>query len=341
MSTGVQTETTGMSVPSMRVGVVIPTYNRAADLQRALKSVLSQTFPVTEIIVVDDGSTDNTEEVVAGFGRNVRYIRQANAGPSAARNNGIRATTAEWIAFLDSDDWWMPEKIQLQVDALQRSPGTAVAYTSAWIISQDGTREMVRAVEPAGLWPAMRHSNLITSSSSVMVRREAVIAEGCFNESLAVGEDWDLWIRLAQKHTFAVVSEPVTAYMITPNSLSQDPQRTIADTERMLEGTLLCGLRGPARLIWRRKIRATQIFRAAMNTRGIDRAVERHLLVRSLVQWPSPFFFVRRWMALAHCLLGRKPGRRNRLGFRAALPLLPETNKAPGLTTPSKPGTSE
>jgi glycosyltransferase involved in cell wall biosynthesis len=287
------------------VSVVIPTYNRAADLKRALDSVSLQTVPIAEIIVVDDGSTDNTRDVVSQFGRGIVYLHQDNAGVAAARNRGIGAATGEWIAFLDSDDWWMPEKIQLQIEALQRKKGAALAYTSAWIISNDGTREIAQAAEPAQLWPAMRHSNMITSTSCVMVRREALVAEGSFNESLAVGEDWDLWIRLAQKYPFAVVSEPVTAYMITPNSLSQDPERTIADTERMLEGRLLCGLQGSARLIWRRRIRAAQIFRAAMNARGVDRAFELRLLLRSLAQWPSPFFFFRRWKALAHCLLGR------------------------------------
>lgn len=288
------------------VSVVIPTYNRAADLSRALESVVSQTFPVTEIIVVDDGSTDNTREVVAQFGSRVIYIHQKNAGAAAARNRAIGVATGEWLAFLDSDDWWMPDKIQLQLDALARSPRAVLSYTSAWIVSQGGAREMFRAVEPAKLRRALRHSNLITSCSSVMVRREAVIAEGCFDESLSLSDDWDMWVRLAQKHPFAVVSEPVIAYAITPNSLSQDPKRTMTDTEHMLEGTLLRGLRGPSRMIWRRKIRAAQLCRAALNARGIDRALELQLLLRSLAQWPSPFFFFRRWKMLAVYILRRK-----------------------------------
>jgi glycosyltransferase involved in cell wall biosynthesis len=297
---------TGLQPPPVRVSAVIPTYNRAADLKRALDSVLSQTVPVAEIIVVDDGSTDNTKEVVARFGSRVAYIHQNNAGAAAARNRAIRMATGEWLAFLDSDDWWMPEKIRLQVEALHSNPRAVLAYTSAWIISPDGTREMSPAVEPSDLWPTLRHSNLIASCSSVMVRREAVVAEGGFDESLSLSDDWDLWIRLAQKHPFAVVSEPVTAYMITPNSLSQDPQRTLSDTEHMLEGTLLCGLRGPSRVIWRRKIRAAQLCRAAINARGVDRALELRILLRSLAQWPSPFFFFRRWKMLAVYILRRK-----------------------------------
>lgn len=300
---------TDLQLPPVRVSVVIPTYNRAADLRRALDSVLSQTFPVAEIIVVDDGSTDNTREVVAQFGSRVSYFHQNNAGGAAARNRGIRLAKGEWIALLDHDDWWMPEKIQLQVEALHRNPGAVLAYTSAWIISLDGARAIAQAVEPAQLWPALRHSNLIASCSSVMVRREAVIAAGCFDESLSISDDWDLWIRLAQKHPFAVVSEPVTNYMVNPNSLSHDPERTMADTEHMLEATLLCGLRGPTRVIWRRRIRAAQLFRAAVNARGVGRALELRLLLQLLAQWPSPFFFVRRWKMLAVYILHRKASR--------------------------------
>jgi teichuronic acid biosynthesis glycosyltransferase TuaG len=295
--------------PAMQVSALIPTYNRATDVKRALDSVLSQTFPVAEIIVVDDGSTDNTREVVASFGDRVRYIYKKNAGLSAARNTGIQAATGEWIAFLDSDDWWFPDKIRLQAEALHRHPGAALAYTTGWAISANGTREILRPVDPARLWPALRHSNQLTGGpSSVMIRRDVVLAEGGFNESLVMGEDWDLWVRLVRKYSFAFVPEPVTAITITPHSMSQNPERTVAGAERMLEGPLLDGLRGAGRLIWRRRIRAAQIFHAAVTAREIDHAYGRRLLVRSLMQWPSPFFLVRRWKALAHCLLRRTSG---------------------------------
>jgi glycosyltransferase involved in cell wall biosynthesis len=288
----------------MRVSVVIPTYNRAADLKRALESVIAQTYRIEEIIVVDDGSTDNTQQMVAALPGPVQYVYQKNAGPAAARNRGIRMASGDWIAFLDSDDWWFPDKIRLQVEAAELDARVALVYTSACIVSPDGTQEIMQAADPAKLWPAMRHSNLVFAGGScVMARRDAIMAEGCFPESLMVGEDWGLWASLARKHPFASVQEPVTAICVSHTSISHDPERTVTDMERILEGTLLAGLGGPMRWMWRRKIRAALFFRAAMNARILDRAYERRLLFRSLMQWPSPVFFFRRWKALAASVL--------------------------------------
>jgi glycosyltransferase involved in cell wall biosynthesis len=298
---------------AFQVSVVIPTYNRAADVKRALDSVLSQTFPVIEIIVVDDGSTDNTREVVADFGEHVRYIYKQNAGLSKARNTGIQAATCDWVAFLDSDDWWFPKKIQMQADAIKRNPEADLIYTSGWAVAVDGTRTLLQAADPTCLWPGLRYSNLLTGGpSSVMIRRDVLLAVGGFNESLVMSEDWELWVRLIQKHAFTFVSEPVTGISITPNSMSQNPEKTIAGAERIMESPLLDGLQGVKRVIWRRRIRASQIFHAAITAREFDRAHGRRLLLRSLAQWPSPFFLFKRWKALAVGLLGRKFDRPSR-----------------------------
>ena len=106
----------------MTVSAVIPAYNSGESIARAIESVLCQTYPADEIIVVDDGSTDNTAEMVQSFGERVIFIRQENAGASVARNTGIQAARFDWIAFLDADDEWVPEKLRLQVELLQRHP---------------------------------------------------------------------------------------------------------------------------------------------------------------------------------------------------------------------------
>jgi len=119
------------------VSVIIPTYNRASWLRGAIDSVLDQTFADFELIVVDDGSTDNTKEIVADYGDKIRYFYQPNKGPSAARNTGIGQAKADLICFLDSDDRWIKNKLQTQVEFIRQNPLTKISYTNEiWIRSQ-------------------------------------------------------------------------------------------------------------------------------------------------------------------------------------------------------------
>src|SRR5689334_18705546 len=113
-----------------RITTVIPVYNGAGEIRRSLDSVLAQTRPVDEVIVVDDGSTDGTREIALGYGGVVRLVRQQNAGAAAARNHGVREAASEWVAFLDHDDEWMPEKIERQVAVLEQHPGVKLCYCS-------------------------------------------------------------------------------------------------------------------------------------------------------------------------------------------------------------------
>lgn len=139
---------------SSTVAAVIPTYNSAHLIRRALDSVVAQTRPVDEIIVVDDGSTDNTEEVVKAYA-GVRYIRQENSGAAIARNNGIFAAQSEWIAFLDADDEWLPDKILRLTEA---AGDYGVAYSNYWI-EESGRRTLTRCIPSDRLWPSIRYRN--------------------------------------------------------------------------------------------------------------------------------------------------------------------------------------
>jgi glycosyltransferase involved in cell wall biosynthesis len=282
----------------MKISVVIPTYNYGTYLSRAIESVLAQTHPVHEIIVVDDGSTDDTRATAARFGERIRYIFQENRGLSAARNTGIRAATGEWVAFLDADDWWLPEKIQLQVAAADRDPQTGLVYTAAWTQTPDGAAGLVPATPPARIWPKLRYSNCVSNGSSAMVRRDALLAEGGFDELLTACEDWDMWVRLARKYRFAVVEAPVTMIAVWPQSMSSNHERMLANTEKIIDKTLLAGLRGWRRSLWRRRVWGAQLFGAAITARNLGPTDERRLLLRSLIQWPSPVFLPRRWAAL-------------------------------------------
>jgi glycosyltransferase involved in cell wall biosynthesis len=293
------------SPAAMDISVVIPTYNHARFLAQAIESALNQTYPVREVIVVDDGSTDNTPAVAAAFGDRIRYIRQENSGPSRARNRGIREARYPWIALLDSDDWWLPEKIRLEREALARDPDATLVYSSVYWVRQDGSWELRRALPPHRLWPRLRyHQCVLGSDSVVLVRRDALLEAGGFDETLIACEDWDLWVRLRVRHRFVCVHEPIAAIRIEPDSLSADGPRMLLHAERIMEGTLLLGLKGFSRWSWRRRIRAADLYRAALIARDAGAQDERALLVKSLRQWPSPFLIPARWTALVQNLLG-------------------------------------
>ena len=287
----------------MRISAIVPAYNHAQYLNESIGSILAQTQPVDEIILVDDGSTDETRQVAASFGRRVKYIYQTNRGLSAARNTGVRAASCEWVALLDSDDWWKPHKIRLQREAALRRPTAALVYTATTTAFPDGSESVGKPVPPDALWPMLRVTNLI-APSSIMARRDALLDCGGFNEQLTACEDWDMWVRLRQRHSFANVPEAVTVYRYGESSMSNNVGRMLSNMERILEPTLLVNLDGPRRILWRRRIRAVQLFHAALMARSIGEAEERHYLTRSLAQWPSPCFWPTRYAAVARNTLG-------------------------------------
>ena len=213
----------------MFVSAIIPTYNRKLRLFQAVDSVLAQTKPVEEVIVVDDGSTDGTFEAVrARYGPLVKAIRQDNAGASAARNCGMREARGEWIALLDSDDLWLPAKIKRQFEALAEFGDKAeVCFTNN---SFSGNPEMTRSVfEEAGFAGAARiglleePAKLILAgrepfyTSSFLMRRSLLTESGGFDESLAIREDTDLFFRLCFKTRFCFVGEPLVEIDRTPS----------------------------------------------------------------------------------------------------------------------------
>ncbi len=193
------------------VSVVIPAYNSAHSLSDAIDSVRMQRWPNLEIIVVDDGSTDQTDRVLTDLaGPDVHVIRQEeNAGPAAARNAGIQAAHGKWIAFLDADDIWLPGKLKKQFQAICRNPDAAVVYSDGYVRHVDGQLRERRARRP-------RHSVLrellwgsLFSMSSTMVRRNCFHAAGAFDVQLRTGEDWDIWLRLATSYRSVCVEEPL------------------------------------------------------------------------------------------------------------------------------------
>ena len=220
------------------IAVVIPAYNAAEHLAQTLRSVIGQTRPADEVIVVDDGSTDDTAGVVRRFGADVRYIRQPNSGVSAARNRGIEVASADCVAFLDSDDLFAPEKLALQAP---RFASGAVAVSSAAVLV-DGTLRPLAVRRPTLPGDLLLHlfteGNLVGSPSSVVASREVLRELGGFDERLSFTADWDLWIRLARTGRLECVDEPLIAYRLHDSSMSTDPELVETDSISMLERAL-------------------------------------------------------------------------------------------------------
>lgn len=204
------------------VSIIIPTFNRAGVVTRAIDSVLGQTYRPVEVLVVDDGSTDGTPEVLKSYGDAIVTIVQDNAGPAAARNRGIRESKGDFIAFLDSDDVWLPTKLQRQVDLLQRAGRDVPCCLCNTLIQRPNQPEQsafqiawLKLREPQGLWlnPAVvLATRFVLFCQAVLIRREFL--EDCrgFDEGLWVMEDHDLALRLAVRGPWAFIREPLAVW---------------------------------------------------------------------------------------------------------------------------------
>lgn len=209
------------------VSLIIPAYNSRQYVCDAVDSCLAQTYPNGEVIVVDDGSSDGTPDLLRErYGDRIRLIEQANRGAAGARNTGIREARGEFIQFCDSDDRLLPNKVQAGWELFQQKPEIVLVYTFAKIVLPDDVTEVpLPDVElPSGdLYCTLLYDyGNFVGTSTVMVRRQAVLDLGGFDESLRVAEDWDLWLRLAARWPFAAINESLMIYRKRPGSLQSD-----------------------------------------------------------------------------------------------------------------------
>jgi glycosyltransferase involved in cell wall biosynthesis len=279
-----------MTAPSPPlVSIVIPTYNYGHYVCEAVESALAQTHPAVEVIVVDDGSTDDTRQRLAAYGDRIRYIHQANQKLSAARNTGMNAARGEYIALLDSDDGFHPRKVELQLQYLLAHPDVGLVGTSTFI-------------DPSRRWPAAPDSpparqfsidEIVTKTrfcpSSAMLRRECLASVGPFDPLLPATEDRDYWIRAAARTKIGVILAELTFYRIHPTSMSRNPERMEHAGRLVLDKAFrMKELAG--RWLLRRKAMGLFDLANCYEYRGAGRAGSAlRRLLRSMLWWPMPF----------------------------------------------------
>lgn len=221
------------------VSIVVPTYNRAHMLSDAIRSVLSQTYADWELIIVDDGSEDDTQRVVSEFDDpRIKYIFQANKGLPGARNTGIRASNGAYLAFLDSDDLFLPLKLERQLDMFAQQP--TLGLVAAGHVEMDENLRVHRVVAPWRSHPTLMLKDWLVSCPfivpSVLVRQEWLYKVGLFNESMRFVEDWDLWLRLAQAGCrMDWLKAPVCCYRYHGDSMVRNVPQMKAGMLRVLD----------------------------------------------------------------------------------------------------------
>lgn len=221
----------------MKISVIVPTYNHARFLPKTLRSILNQSHQDLEIIVIDDGSTDRTRNIVKGFGPDIKYIRQRNRGVSSARNTGIAVADGDLLAFLDADDIWQTRFLEETSNLLLEAPQFTVAYSWWSYIDAEGLRlpEVGRRSDIGDLLSRLAIGNIFPPSSAI-VRAQAVQNCGGYSSKFSILADWDLWLRIAKNGgRFGCVQTSLVQYRVHESNMSSDYEREMDEREVVLD----------------------------------------------------------------------------------------------------------
>lgn len=272
------------------VSVVIPAFNAAAFVTQAVDSVLAQTWPHREILVINDGSTDNTLDVLTAYGNAIRVINKPNGGLSSARNRGIEEASGRYVAFLDADDRWLPAKLSRQVAVLEQTDKIGFCSTVAQVVDPDDqflNTWSCPDIRGSLLQTLFRQNGAIPGSGSgVMVRRDLFEKAGRFDESLRSLEDIDLWMRLAAISDYRCIDEPLTIIVKHPDSMSRNLAVMRESAERVMQKNRDLLPREARGTFWRCGYAAMLADYAKGEYRAGRKGLALRLLLRGLVQCP-------------------------------------------------------
>jgi glycosyltransferase involved in cell wall biosynthesis len=220
------------------ISVIMPVYNGEKTIRETIESVFNQTFPDWELIVINDGSQDATLEILNSIqDPRLRVFSYPNAGQATSRNRGISQACGEYISFIDADDLWTPDKLEAQLQVLQANPQAAVAYSWTKCIDEVGqvSRRGSHISVTGDVYKNLLVVNFLENGSNPLIRRQALNEIGSFDESLTPAEDWDLWLRLAARYHFEVVSSPQILYRVSVKSATANVWRLEAACLEVIE----------------------------------------------------------------------------------------------------------
>ncbi len=221
-----------------KISVIIPVYNGETTIRETLQSIFKQTFKNLEIIVINDGSTDSTIEIIKSiYDSRLQIFSYPNAGLSASRNRGINKSLGQFISFIDADDLWTVDKLACQYKALQDNEKAAVAYSWTDYIDVKGNfLKAGRHITATGsVYSQLLLSNLLENGSNPLIRREALNEVGGFDDSLTAAEDWDMWLRLSERYEFVCVERVQILYRVSTNSMSTNFTRQEVESLKVIE----------------------------------------------------------------------------------------------------------
>jgi glycosyltransferase involved in cell wall biosynthesis len=292
---------------SMSISVVIPAYNAAQFIRETLDSVLNQTLPADEVLVIDDGSTDETASIAESYGSAVRVFRRPNSKQSVSRNFGVQEAKSEWIAFNDADDIWESNKLERQMAELSRHPEADLCYTGRILLVQNGRTAKLGPVIHVPPAEGIRKSLFRKTTflpSSVIIRKSAFLAVGGFDPHFELGQDWELWLRLLRAGTkFAACTEPLVQYRIHPSSVSRNAMRSLQAGKEIYRRHVLPQLPRHTKWILHQRSQSEQEAIASFTMR--EMGDPRHLSMMALSIVRYPFNDPHRYKVLAYMLYTR------------------------------------